>query len=82
MSPGGKREAVESVLPFLKKVAAKDAQGRLCVAWMGEGGSGHHVKMVHNGIEQGMMSTLCEVWGIMSKCLGMSYQEIGDVFEA
>lgn len=80
MSPGGNKEAVEKMLPFLQKAAAKDAEGRPCVAWMGEGGSGHYVKMVHNGIEQGMMSVLCEVWGIMNKSLGMGYEEIGNVF--
>ena len=40
-----------------------------------------HVKMVHNGIEQGMIPTLCEVWFIMSHCLGMEYEEIGKSFE-
>ena len=81
MSPGGEKEAVEQMLPFLKRAAAKDAQHQPCVAWMGEGGAGHYVKMVHNGIEQGMMSGLCEIWGIMNKCLGMEYEEIADVFE-
>ena len=81
MSPGGNKEAVEKMLPFLRKAAAKDAQGRPCVAWMGEGGAGHYVKMVHNGIEQGMMSALCEVWGIMTQCLGMKYDEIAEIFE-
>lgn len=80
MSPGGNKEAVKKILPLLRKAAAKDTEGRPCVAWMGEGGAGHYVKMVHNGIEQGMMSTLCEVWGIMNKSLRMSYDEIGDVF--
>ncbi|MCJ1402196.1 hypothetical protein MMC11_005416 [Xylographa trunciseda] len=81
MSPGGNKEAVEKMLPFLRKAAAKDSQGRPCVAWMGEGGAGHYVKMVHNGIEQGMMSALCETWGIMTQCLGMKYEEIAEVFE-
>ncbi|MCJ1471366.1 hypothetical protein MMC13_000005 [Lambiella insularis] len=80
MSPGGTKEAVEKIMPFLEKVAAKDNEGKPCVAWMGEGGAGHYVKMVHNGIEQGMMSALCEVWGIMNKSLGMGYEEIGNVF--
>ena len=80
MSPGGNKAAVEKMLPFLRRAAAKDTEGRPCVAWMGEGGAGHYVKMVHNGIEQGMMSTLCETWGIMNKSMGMKYDEIGDVF--
>ena len=81
MSPGGNKGAVERMMPFLQRAAAKDVQHRPCVAWMGEGGAGHYVKMVHNGIEQGMMSALCEIWGIMNKCLGMGYEEIADVFE-
>ncbi|KAJ4171434.1 hypothetical protein NW754_013202 [Fusarium falciforme] len=82
ISPGGPPEALDKVFPFLKTVAARDKQGRPCVAKLGPGGCGHYVKMVHNGIEQGMMATLCEVWGIMAHGLGMPYEEIGDVFEA
>ena len=68
-------------MPFLRKVAAKDKHGLPCTAEIGPGGSGHYVKMVHNGIEQGMMSTICEVWGVMTKGLGMSLNEIGEIFE-
>ncbi|MCJ1358097.1 MAG: hypothetical protein MMC33_008095 [Icmadophila ericetorum] len=82
ISPGGSPEAISRVLPFLEKAAAKDSYGKPCVANMGPGGSGHYVKMIHNGIEQGMMSALCEAWSIMNYCLGLSYAEIGDVFEA
>jgi 6-phosphogluconate dehydrogenase len=71
ISPGGSPEALEQVMTFLEKVVAKDKQGRPCVKKLGSGGCGHYVKMVHNGIEQGMMSTLCEVWFIMNRCLGM-----------
>ena len=81
ISPGGSKEALDLVMPFLKKVAARDKQGRPCTAEVGPGGSGHYVKMVHNGIEHGMMSTICEIWGIMTECLSMSYEEIADVFE-
>jgi 6-phosphogluconate dehydrogenase len=78
--PGGSPEALHQVMPFLEKVAAKDKQGRPCVKKLGPGGCGHYVKMMHNGIEQGMMSTLCEVWFIMNKCLGMEYEQIGKTF--
>jgi 6-phosphogluconate dehydrogenase len=81
ISPGGSLEALDLVMPFLEKVAAKDKQGRPCVKKLGPGGCGHYVKMVHNGIEQGMMSTLCEVWFIMNRCLGMKYEDIGKAFE-
>lgn len=81
MSPGGPEHAINAVLPLLEKVAARDPSGKPCVAKMGPGGCGHYVKTVHNGIEQGMMSALCETWGLMHKCLGMSYDEIGSYFE-
>jgi 6-phosphogluconate dehydrogenase len=74
-------ESLELVIPFLGKVSAKDKQGRPCVKPLGPGGCGHYIKMVHNGIEQGMISTLCEVWSIMNHCLGMEYEEIGKSFE-
>ena len=68
-------------MPFLDKVAAKNKNGRPCVAPPGPGGCGHCVKIVHNGIEQGMLSTLCEVWFIMNKCLKMEYEDIASVFD-
>ena len=81
ISPGGSSEALDKVLPFLQNIAAKDKQGRPCVAKLGPGGCGHYVKMVHNGIEEGMLSTLCEAWFIMNSCLNMGYEEIANVFE-
>ncbi|KAI9688657.1 MAG: hypothetical protein M1822_001014 [Bathelium mastoideum] len=81
MSPGGEREAVEKVLPLLEKFSAKDPRtGKPCVKYIGPRGAGHYVKMVHNGIENGMLSTISEAWSIMHKSLGMSYEEIGKVF--
>ncbi|MCJ1312965.1 hypothetical protein MMC25_006641 [Agyrium rufum] len=81
MSPGGDSVILKQLMPMLEEVAAKDPQGRPCVARIGQGGSGHYTKMVHNGIEQGMMSALCETWGMMYTGLKMSFAEIGDVFE-
>lgn len=61
LSPGGDREAVELALPLLEQYAARDAKtGNPCVDYIGPRGAGHYVKMVHNGIEQGMLSTICE----------------------
>lgn len=68
-------------MPFWEKAATKAKQGRPCIKPLEPGGCEHYVKMVHNGIEQGMMSTLCEVWFIMNHCLGMAYEEIGKLFE-
>jgi 6-phosphogluconate dehydrogenase len=82
MSPGGDAETLKSIMPLLEQVAAKDNQGRPCVTPIGPAGSGHYVKMVHNGIEQGMLSAIAELWSIMNKNLGMSYAEIGDTFDA
>ena len=82
ISPGGSDGALELVMPFLKTISARDRHGRPCLTRVGPGGSGHYVKMVHNGIEHGMMSTLCEVWGIMSQMMGMGYEEIASVFDS
>jgi 6-phosphogluconate dehydrogenase len=80
MCPGGDEEALRTVMPLLEKVAAKDKHGKACVGAIGRGGAGHYVKMVHNGIEHGMMSAICEAWGMMRQ-MGMEYEEIGDVFK-
>ncbi|KAK5464989.1 hypothetical protein LTS15_001552 [Exophiala xenobiotica] len=82
MSPGGDAETLKKVVPFLQRVAAKDKQGRACTTPIGPHGSGHYTKMIHNGIEQGMMSAIAEVWFIMNKRLKMKYEEIADVFES
>ncbi|KAL6704687.1 hypothetical protein ACN47E_007969 [Coniothyrium glycines] len=79
MCPGGDVSAIKHVLPLLQRIAAKDKNGKPCVGVIGKGGSGHYVKMVHNGIEHGMMSAICEAWGMMRN-MGMDYEEIGDIF--
>ena len=81
MCPGGDDESLDLVLPLLRKVAAKDKNGNPCVGKAGTGGSGHYVKMIHNGIEHGMMSAIAEAWQLMNIGFDMSYDEIGDVFE-
>ena len=81
MCPGADDQSLDLVLPFLRKVAAKDPKGRPCVGKAGTGGAGHYVKMIHNGIEHGMMSAISEAWGIMRTGLELSEDEIGDIFE-
>ncbi|KAI1074208.1 6-phosphogluconate dehydrogenase, decarboxylating [Whalleya microplaca] len=82
MSPGGDREAIEFVLPLLEKFAAKSAlDGKPCVQYIGPHGAGHYVKMVHNGIENGMLSAVCEAWSFLNKSLGLANDEIGKIFE-
>lgn len=80
MCPGGDESALKEVMPLLERVAAKDKEGKPCVGIIGKGGAGHYVKMVHNGIEHGMMSAICEAWGMMRK-MNMGYEEIGNVFK-
>jgi hypothetical protein len=81
MCPGADDQSLDLVLPFLRTVAAKDPKGRPCVGKAGTGGAGHYVKMIHNGIEHGMMSAISEAWGIMRTGLELSEDEIGDIFE-
>ncbi|KAL1678609.1 6-phosphogluconate dehydrogenase [Schizophyllum commune] len=83
LSPGGYKEAVEAALPVLEAFAAKEPQsGKPCVTYIGPGGSGHYVKMVHNGIEHGMLALVCEAWGVLHKSLGFSNEEVGKIFAA
>lgn len=70
MSPGGDKEAVELVVPLLEQYAARDSKtGQPCVNYIGPRGAGHYVKMVHNGIENGMLSTICEACESILSCL-------------
>ncbi|TRX95380.1 hypothetical protein FHL15_003711 [Xylaria flabelliformis] len=82
MAPGGSVESLEKVMPFLRSIAAKDSQGRPCTIPVGPGGSGHYVKMVHNGIEQGMMSVIAEVWLLLTQGLGISDEEVSNIFKS
>lgn len=82
LSPGGDNTALEEVMPLLELYAAKDPKsGVPCVSNIGPGGSGHFVKMVHNGIEVGMLSALCEAWGFLNTGMGLDYHQIGQVFQ-
>jgi 6-phosphogluconate dehydrogenase len=80
MSPGGDSKAIQEIMPILRRVAAKDEYGNPCVGLIGPGGSGHYVKMVHNGIEQGMMSVIAEAWFILTQGVQLAYDEVGDIF--
>jgi 6-phosphogluconate dehydrogenase len=67
------------VRPFLQAIAAKADDGQACCEWMGPGGSGHFVKMVHNGIEYADMQMICEAYALM-KSLGMPPMQMSAVF--
>jgi 6-phosphogluconate dehydrogenase len=79
--PGGSREAWESVKEILKDISAKVEGNIPCCDYIGPGGSGHYVKMVHNGIEYGDMQLISEAYYFMKEYLGMSALEMKDVFE-
>lgn len=77
---GGPKPAWDRVAPMLEAIAAK-YEGMPCATWMGEGGAGHFVKMVHNGIEYADMQMIAEVYGLLRDGLGMPAGEIADQFE-
>ncbi|MDO4771198.1 decarboxylating NADP(+)-dependent phosphogluconate dehydrogenase [Porphyromonas sp.] len=78
--PGGAAEAREHVMPILQKIAAKAGDGSPCCDWVGGGGSGHFVKMIHNGIEYGDMQLISEAYFIMKKILNYDNDRMADVF--
>jgi 6-phosphogluconate dehydrogenase len=78
--PGGNPSAWPLVKPLLQSIAAKTDDGSPCCSWVGKGGAGHFVKMVHNGIEYGDMQMICEAYFVMEKVLGMKPEEMKEVF--
>ncbi len=81
MMPGGPLEAYKEVEPILKKAAAKAPEdGEPCVTYIGPRGSGHYVKMVHNGIEYGLMQIIAEAYDLLKHALGLSVQDFQSLF--
>jgi 6-phosphogluconate dehydrogenase len=80
MMPGGSPKAWERVKPILQSISAKVEDGSPCCDWVGENGAGHFVKMVHNGIEYGDMQLICEAYQLMRDYLGMTADEMHEVF--
>jgi 6-phosphogluconate dehydrogenase len=78
--PGGSVEAWPHVKSIFQSIAAKTDEGEACCDWVGRGGAGHFVKMVHNGIEYGDMQMICEVYEMMKAGLEMSNEEMHEVF--
>ena len=79
--PGGSSAAWPEVKGIFQTISAKVENDEPCCDWIGEDGSGHFVKMVHNGIEYGDMQLICEAYQIMKDLLGMSTDEIHDIFK-
>ena len=80
MMPGGSPAAWPLVKPIFQSICAKVENGQPCCDWVGEGGAGHFVKMVHNGIEYGDIQLICECYHIMKELLGMSNEEMHETF--
>ncbi len=76
---GGPRDAWDQVAPVLEAISAK-YEGQPCATWMGEGGAGHFVKMVHNGIEYADMQMIAEIYGILRDGMGMDAPAISQIF--
>jgi len=77
--PGGHKEAYEELAPILTKIAAQ-VKGEPCCDYMGPGGAGHYVKMVHNGIEYSIMQTIVEAYDFMKDVLNLGAKEQARLF--
>ncbi|MGD0014265.1 MAG: decarboxylating NADP(+)-dependent phosphogluconate dehydrogenase [Bryobacteraceae bacterium] len=80
MMPGGSPQAWPLVKEIFQAMCARTPDGEVCCDWIGEGGAGHFVKMVHNGIEYGDMQLICEAYQLMKEGLGLSNQEMHAAF--
>ncbi|MEX1121129.1 MAG: NADP-dependent phosphogluconate dehydrogenase, partial [Balneolales bacterium] len=80
LMPGGDSRAWKSIQPIFTKIAAKAEDGTSCCAWVGDGGAGHFVKMVHNGIEYADMQLIAETYHLMRFLLDMQPSEIAETF--
>lgn len=82
MMPGGSEGSWEHVKPIFQAIAAKVGPNNdiPCCEWVGPRGAGHYVKMVHNGIEYGDMQLICEAYSMMKEGLGLTNDELYDVF--
>ena len=79
MMPGGDKVAYQVVQPMFEAIAAQ-VEGQPCVTYIGPGAAGHFVKMVHNGIEYGLMQLIAETYAVLKTGLGMDNAAIGQVF--
>ncbi|MCB0209883.1 MAG: NADP-dependent phosphogluconate dehydrogenase [Anaerolineae bacterium] len=79
MMPGGSQHAYERVRPIFEAVAAK-VNGEPCVTYLGPGSAGHYVKMVHNGIEYGLMQLIAESYDLLKRGLGLSDDALHTIY--
>jgi 6-phosphogluconate dehydrogenase len=80
LMPGGSQAAWPRIRPVFQAICARTPEGDPCCEWIGDGGAGHFVKMVHNGIEYGDMQLICETYDLMRRGLGLSNSDMHDVF--
>ncbi|MBW4579339.1 MAG: NADP-dependent phosphogluconate dehydrogenase [Tildeniella nuda ZEHNDER 1965/U140] len=79
MMPGGTKQAYQYLEPILTKIAAQVDDGP-CVTYIGPGGAGHYVKMVHNGIEYGDMQLIAEAYDLLRSVLGLDAAKLHEIF--
>jgi 6-phosphogluconate dehydrogenase len=79
--PGGPKAAYERIRPIFEAVAAK-VKGDPCVTYLGSGSAGHYVKMVHNGIEYGVMQLIAETYDLMKRGLGLNNKQLHEVYHS
>jgi 6-phosphogluconate dehydrogenase len=80
LMPGGDKAAYDELAPILTKIAAKHDDGP-CVTYVGPGGAGHYAKMVHNGIEYGLMQLIAEAYSILKQQAGLSNPQLAETFD-
>jgi len=80
LMPGGSTASWQRVRPMFEAISAKADDGEPCVAWMGSGGAGHYVKMVHNGIEYGDMQLIGEIYDLLHRGASISNLELAEIF--
>jgi 6-phosphogluconate dehydrogenase len=80
LMPGGNPEAWPHIKAIFQSIAAKVDKNVPCCDWVGESGSGHFVKMVHNGIEYGDMQLISEAYNLLSTGLGLNNEELAETF--
>lgn len=78
--PGGSESAWSEVKPLLQSIAAKASDGTPCCRWIGPAGSGHFVKMIHNGIEYADMQLIAEAYWVMKNLLGLGNGQMVEIF--
>ncbi len=78
--PGGSKPSYQYIQPIFEAVAAKAHDGKPCVAYLGPKSAGNYVKMVHNGIEYGMMQLISEIYDLLRKAGNFTNEELQEIF--